>query len=110
MTDDIDKWSNSLSQIYSNFTKPMLDIILFSKRLSNLLGYTGPLLVILWYLFSGIFIKFVSPAFGKLTAIGQLMEGDYRRAHSDIVHHSEEIGFYKVNKKKKIKSLQKKNK
>ena len=96
MTDDIDKWSNSLSQIYSNFTKPMLDIILFSRKLSQLLGYRGPLLVIFWYLWSGVFIKKVSPSFGKLTAIGQQLEGDYRAAHSDIVQHSEEIGFYKV--------------
>lgn len=71
MTDDIDKWANSLSQIYSNFTKPMLDIILFSQKLSGLVGYTGPLSVILWYFFSGLFIKFVSPPFGLLTAVSQ---------------------------------------
>jgi len=68
MTADIEKWANSLSTIYSNFTKPILDIILFSRKLSELVGWRGPLLVVAWYLFSGLVIKAISPAFGKLTA------------------------------------------
>lgn len=30
LTQDIDKWAQSLSVLYSNFSKPLLDIILFS--------------------------------------------------------------------------------
>lgn len=48
-----------------------------------------------WYFFSGIIIKMISPPFGRLTAIAQRNEGDYRYCHSDIVLHSEEIAFYK---------------
>ena len=69
LTSDIEKWANSLSLIYSNFTKPALDIILFSRKLSELVGWTGPTLVGLWYLLSGLIIKIISPPFGKLTAI-----------------------------------------
>ncbi len=69
LTSDIEKWSNSMSVIYSNFTKPLLDIIMFSRKLSELVGWAGPGLVLLWYLFSGFIIKVVSPPFGKLTAI-----------------------------------------
>jgi len=69
MTSDIEKWANSLSMIYSNFAKPMLDILLFSRKLSELVGWRGPGLVIAWYFFSGVLIKFVSPPFGKLTAM-----------------------------------------
>jgi ATP-binding cassette subfamily D (ALD) protein 3 len=61
--------------IYSNFSKPMLDIILFSRKLSDLVGWMGPAVVILWYFLSGLVIKFVSPPFGKLTAIEQRLEG-----------------------------------
>lgn len=68
LTADIEKWANSLSTIYANFTKPTLDIILFSRKLADVMGWTGPLAVILWYLFSGIILKFVSPSFGKLIA------------------------------------------
>lgn len=68
LTSDIDKWSHSLSTIYANFTKPTLDIILFSKKLSEVMGWVGPCAVIVWYLFSGILLKILSPSFGKLIA------------------------------------------
>lgn len=69
LTSDIEKWANSLSIIYSNFTKPTLDIVLFSRKLSELVGYAGPGLVCIWYLVSGLIIKLISPPFGRLTAI-----------------------------------------
>lgn len=47
-----------------------------------------------WYFISGVFIKLVSPAFGKLTAIEQTIEGEYRSKHTDLLNHSEEIAFY----------------
>lgn len=97
LTADIEKWANSLSTIYSNFSKPTLDIILFSRKLSELVGWQGPVAVVLWYLLSGIVLKFVSPPFGRLTAIEQRLEGDYRASQTDIVHHAEEIAFYKGN-------------
>ena len=97
LTADIEKWSNSLSTIYSNFSKPTLDIILFSRKLSELVGWQGPISVILWYFLSGIVIKFVSPPFGKLIAIEQRLEGEYRASQTDLVHHSEEVAFYRGN-------------
>lgn len=75
LTSDIEKWANSLSTIYANFTKPTLDIILFSRKLAEVMGWIGPGAVILWYLFSGIILKFVSPSFGKLIAGEQRLEG-----------------------------------
>lgn len=47
-----------------------------------------------WYFLSGVFIKLVSPPFGKLTAIEQRIEGEYRAKHTDLLNHSEEIAFY----------------
>lgn len=47
-----------------------------------------------WYFLSGCFIKLVSPPFGKLTAIEQRIEGEYRAKHTDLLNHSEEIAFY----------------
>lgn len=55
--------------IYSNFTKPVLDIVLFSKKLTELVGIFGPLILVVWYLFSGLVLKVASPSFGKHTAI-----------------------------------------
>eukprot|EP00331_Platyophrya_macrostoma_P025673 CAMPEP_0176441468 /NCGR_PEP_ID=MMETSP0127-20121128/21214_1 /TAXON_ID=938130 /ORGANISM="Platyophrya macrostoma, Strain WH" /LENGTH=645 /DNA_ID=CAMNT_0017826249 /DNA_START=246 /DNA_END=2183 /DNA_ORIENTATION=- len=95
LTQDIEKWATSLSNLYSNFTKPLLDIFLFSKRLAELLGWRGPVYCIGWYFIAGAILRFVSPSFGKLTAIEQRLEGDYRACHTDLVHHSEEIAFYR---------------
>lgn len=49
----------------------------------------------LWYVLSGFALRFISPPFGKLTAIEQKLEGEYRTCHSDLVNHAEEIAFYK---------------
>jgi ATP-binding cassette subfamily D (ALD) protein 3 len=43
--------------------------MLFSKKLSELVGWLGPGMIVAWYFCSGILIKFISPPFGKLTAI-----------------------------------------
>jgi len=69
LTQDLDKWSMSLASLYLNFTKPVLDIILFSRKLAELVGYEGPGLIFGWYAISAVIIKFISPPFGKLTAI-----------------------------------------
>ena len=66
----------------------MLDIIMFSRKLSELVGWQGPVAVVLWYFLSGIIIKIVSPPFGRLTAIEQRLEGDYRASQTDLVHHA----------------------
>lgn len=75
LTADIEKWANTLSTIYANFTKPTLDIILFSQKLAEIMGWAGPLVVIAWYLLSGFVLKLVSPPFGKLIAGEQRLEG-----------------------------------
>ena len=72
---DIEKWANALSTIYSNFSKPSLDIILFSRKLAEIMGWSGPIVVIAWYLLSGLVLKVVSPPFGKLIAGEQRLEG-----------------------------------
>ena len=94
LTDDINKWALSLSQLYSNVSKPVLDLILFSHRLSGLVGVEGPVILYSWYWISGHFLKLITPAFGKMTAEAQTNEGEYRGHHFDILTHAEEISFY----------------
>lgn len=94
LTQDIEKWATSLSNLYSNFTKPLLDIVLLSRKLAELVGWEGPTMMIAWYFVSGIFIRFITPTFGKLVAKQQDLEGKFRSNHSDILNHSEEIAFY----------------
>lgn len=97
LTQDIDKWATCLSNLYSNITKPILDIILFSKKLADLVGWEGPSVIIGWYFLSGTVIRYISPPFGLLTAQEQQNEGLYRACQSDLVNHAEEIAFYRGN-------------
>jgi len=69
LTQDAEKWSEALATLYLNISKPMLDIVLFSKKLAELLGWTGPGLVIAYYFVTGVLLKTISPRFGKMTAI-----------------------------------------
>lgn len=46
LTQDIDKWALCLSNLYSNLTKPILDIFLFSRKLGEIVGVEGPLFMI----------------------------------------------------------------
>lgn len=94
LTQDAEKWAACLSTLYINFVKPLLDMILFSKKLSELVGWEGPALTFSWYAFSGFIIRQISPAFGRLTAQEQRLEGEYRSLHSDLLSHSEEVAFY----------------
>lgn len=93
LTQDIDKWSSSLSSLILNFMKPLLDIVMFSRKLIELVGVRGPLYTMSWYMISGIIIRFISPEFGRLVAIEQQLEGDYRNTHAEVLNHSEEIAF-----------------
>ena len=103
LTQDLEKWSYSLAALYLNFTKPVLDIILFSRKLSELVGYEGPAMIFGWYFLSGIIIRFISPPFGKLTAQEQKLEGEYRAKHNDLINHAEEVAFYNGAKWEKSK-------
>lgn len=68
---DIELWSNSVANLYSNVTKPLLDIILFVRKLSQTMGKEGPIFMILWYIGSAFVLKYVTPPFGKMIAIQQ---------------------------------------
>lgn len=94
LTNDAALWAQSLSSLYLNTAKPILDLVFFTRKLSELVGYEGPALAYGWYVLAGILIKNVSPSFGKLTAQEQDLEGNYRKLHTELISHAEEIAFY----------------
>lgn len=77
---------------------------MFSRKLAELVGWEGPAITVSWYLVSGLIIRAISPPFGRLTAIEQKLEGEYRAKQSDLLNHSEEVAFYNGSdwEKKKI--------
>lgn len=103
LTQDIEKWAESLSSMYSNLSKPLLDIFMFGRKLSEILGVMGPVYIILWYFVCGLILRSVSPSFGMLIAQQQQKEGEFRAIHSSVLAHAEEIAFYDGSDWEKLK-------
>ncbi|ORZ16636.1 ABC transporter transmembrane region 2-domain-containing protein [Lobosporangium transversale] len=94
LTQDIDKFADNLSHLYSDIAKPLVDIVLFAYKLGEAIGGEAPFYMIGYFFLSGVVLRALSPPFGKYTALEQKLEGDFRFAHSRIITHSEEIAFY----------------
>lgn len=94
LTVDIERFCTSLADLYSNLSKPAIDIVLFSRRLSRSLGPSGPLAMISYFAVCSVILRAIQPPFGKLAAAEQRLEGEYRLHHSRLITHSEEIAFF----------------
>lgn len=94
LTETLDKWSVSCAQLYSDITKPTLDIVLFAWKISAVIGPLGPAAVVTYYFLCGLIIQTISPRFGRMTAQTQRLEGAFRTAHHRLITSSEEVAFY----------------
>ncbi|KAG1054029.1 hypothetical protein G6F46_004272 [Rhizopus delemar] len=101
LTQDIDKFSENLSHLYSDIAKPVVDIFLFAYKLGEAIGNEAPFFMIGYFVISGVLLRAFSPPFGRYTATEQKLEGDFRFAHSRIITHSEEIAFYRGGQREK---------
>ncbi|KAE8231048.1 hypothetical protein CF326_g3945 [Tilletia indica] len=94
ITTDIARFCDTLAALYSNISKPTLDILIFNYQLARNLGITGVSGLLVNYLLTGYILRKVTPAFGKLAAIEAKLEGDFRNAHTRLITNAEEIAFY----------------
>lgn len=95
LTVDIDRFCSSVADLYSNVSKPAIDIYLFSRRLSHSLGPSGPIAMISYFAVCSIILRTIQPPFGELAANEQRLEGEFRNHHSRLITHSEEIAFFR---------------
>eukprot|EP00817_Percolomonadidae_sp_ATCC50343_P000501 CAMPEP_0117424876 /NCGR_PEP_ID=MMETSP0758-20121206/5232_1 /TAXON_ID=63605 /ORGANISM="Percolomonas cosmopolitus, Strain AE-1 (ATCC 50343)" /LENGTH=524 /DNA_ID=CAMNT_0005208967 /DNA_START=250 /DNA_END=1821 /DNA_ORIENTATION=- len=95
VTSDINNFSTAISELYTTITKPMLEVILFTSRLSDITGWQGPLIMFSYFAFSAFMKNNVIPSLGPLVATESQLEGAYRTAHKRLIVNSEEIAFYK---------------
>lgn len=101
LTVDVERFSNSVADLYSNLSKPLLDIGIYSIKLSSSIGIQGPATMLLYLVISGTFLTWLRQPTGRFTIAEQKMEGNFRFMNSRLITHSEEIAFYNGNVREK---------
>jgi len=101
LTQDIDKFCDSFVELYSNISKPLLDVLLYVKTLTSSHGIKTPLVMIGYLVISGAFLTKLRRPVGKMTAEEQKLEGEFRYVNSRIITNCEEIAFYQGQEREK---------
>ncbi|XP_069497312.1 ATP-binding cassette sub-family D member 3 isoform X2 [Ambystoma mexicanum] len=101
LTQDVERFCNSVVDVYSNLSKPFLDIVLYIFKLTSAIGAQGPASMMAYLVVSGLFLTHLRRPIGKMTITEQRYEGEYRYVNSRLITNSEEIAFYNGNVREK---------
>ncbi|KKY23446.1 putative abc fatty acid [Phaeomoniella chlamydospora] len=94
ITVDVARFSNSLAELYSDLTKPVLDMIIYNYSLSKNVGGEGLFIMALLVQVSANVMRALTPPFGKYVADEARLEGEFRSQHQRLIDFSEEIALY----------------
>lgn len=94
LTDDVEKFCETLSELYSRTLKPLFDLFVFSRSLSRIIGYKGQAVLYAYFVVIGAFLRRVSPPLARMTAQYSSLSGAFRAAHSRVSASAEEVAFH----------------
>ncbi|PVV01665.1 hypothetical protein BB560_003907 [Smittium megazygosporum] len=92
---DVQKFAQSLSRLYSNISKPLLDCVVYNIFLAKSIGLNTLFILSTVVQLSTGLLRALTPPFGTLVSKEQKLEGDLHYAHSRILNNSEEIALWK---------------
>ncbi|XP_073732583.1 ATP-binding cassette sub-family D member 3b [Misgurnus anguillicaudatus] len=101
ITTDVEKFCNSVVDLYSNISKPLLDILIYVFRLNTSIGALGPASLLGYLVLSSLLLTRLRRPIGKMTVTEQRYEGEYRYINSRLITNSEEIAFYNGSRREK---------
>ena len=82
LTQDLDRFCRSVAgtqpltpDLYSNTSKPLLDIVIYSRALSGSIGASGPSIMLAYLAFTGVFLTNLRRPVSRYTVQEQQLEG-----------------------------------
>lgn len=93
LTEDVEKFSFAISELYSYTFKPALDVLLFTRSLGRLMGYKSQAMLYGYYIACAFVLRATSPPLAQLTAQEAALAGSFRGAHQRLAAHAEEVAF-----------------
>lgn len=102
LTQDVDRFCEGIVELYSNLSKPLVDVALYVSRIGGSLGFGAPGRLFGYLLMSGVFLTYLRRPVGRLTVVEQQLEGEFRYVNSRLIMNSEEIAFYQGNEREKV--------
>lgn len=105
LTTDVERFCSSITELYSNISKPILDIVIYVHRLAVTIGGQGPSIMVLYLFVSGVLLTHLRRPVSRMTVSEQQLEGEFRYVNSRLITNAEEVAFYRGNVREKATML-----
>lgn len=87
LTQDVERFCDSVTELFSNVSKPLLDMCIYCYKLSGSIGAQGPLLMLLYLAMSGVALTWLRRPTAHFTMNEQRLEGEFRFVNSRLITH-----------------------